>query len=66
MASLLAFSLGIPEMLIILFAILLLFGATKIPKLARSMGQSVGEFKKGLKEGNEPEAPGGSAGDTTK
>ena len=44
-------SLGPPELLILLVIILLLFGATKLPKLARSMGEAQREFKKGLDEG---------------
>jgi len=39
-----------PEMLIILLVLVLLFGANKIPKLARSTGQAMGEFKKGREE----------------
>jgi sec-independent protein translocase protein TatA len=39
-----------PEMLIILFVLVLLFGANKIPKLARSTGEAMGEFKKGREE----------------
>ncbi|WP_254538865.1 twin-arginine translocase TatA/TatE family subunit [Halomarina litorea] len=35
------------ELLIILFIILLLFGANKVPKLARSAGQAMGEYQKG-------------------
>lgn len=38
---------GSYEILLIIFAIILLFGATKLPELARSMGQSMGEFKVG-------------------
>jgi sec-independent protein translocase protein TatA len=41
---------GPPEMLILLVIILLLFGATKLPKLARSMGEAQREFKKGLRD----------------
>ena len=41
---------GGPEMLIILLVLVLLFGAQKIPKLARSTGQAMGEFKKGREE----------------
>lgn len=40
--------LGTPELVIILVILLLLFGATKLPKLARSIGESAGELKKGL------------------
>ena len=45
-------NLGVPELLIILFIILLLFGGAKLPSLARSLGSSVNEFKKGVKEGD--------------
>jgi sec-independent protein translocase protein TatA len=44
--------LGAGELLIILAVLLLLFGASKLPSLARSMGQASKEFKTGLKEGN--------------
>ena len=43
--------LGPPELLIIFAILLLVFGATRLPKLARSMGQAGKEFKAGLKEG---------------
>lgn len=39
-----------PEMLIIIAIIILLFGASKLPKLARSSGQAIGEFKRGREE----------------
>nr|WP_276248476.1 MULTISPECIES: twin-arginine translocase TatA/TatE family subunit [unclassified Haladaptatus] len=41
---------GGPELLVILFIAILLFGANKIPKLARSTGQAMGEFQKGREE----------------
>lgn len=47
-------SLGFPELMIILVVIALLFGASRLPKLARSVGQSAKEFRKGL-EGVEGE-----------
>jgi sec-independent protein translocase protein TatA len=43
-------NLGSSEMLIIFIAILLLFGAKKIPELARGLGKSMGEFKKARDE----------------
>jgi sec-independent protein translocase protein TatA len=42
---------GGPELIIILIVILLLFGSTRLPQLARGMGKSINEFKKGLSEG---------------
>ncbi|HIG86309.1 MAG TPA: twin-arginine translocase TatA/TatE family subunit [Planctomycetes bacterium] len=41
---------GVPEWTIILLVVLLLFGGRKLPQLARSMGSSITQFKKGLKE----------------
>lgn len=39
--------MGPPELMIILILAILLFGANKIPKLARSTGEAIGEFQKG-------------------
>jgi sec-independent protein translocase protein TatA len=50
------FGLGPGELLIILAALLLLFGATKLPALAKGLGQSMKEFKKASRD-EEPEAP---------
>ena len=44
-------SLGTGELIIILIIVLLVFGGTKLPKLARSLGQAQKEFKSGLSEG---------------
>ena len=46
------FGLGAPELLIILAVVLLLFGGTRLPKLARSLGQASKEFKAGVAEGS--------------
>ena len=43
--------LGAPELIIILLIVMLIFGGSKLPKLARSLGESSKEFKKGLSEG---------------
>jgi sec-independent protein translocase protein TatA len=43
-------NLGGPELLIIFLVVLLLFGAKKLPELARGLGQSVREFKKAQQE----------------
>ena len=44
-------NLGTPELLIVLVVILLLFGGSRLPKLARSLGQAQKEFKDGVSEG---------------
>jgi sec-independent protein translocase protein TatA len=41
-------NLGATELLIILAVVLLLFGSTRLPKLAKSLGQASKEFKKGV------------------
>jgi sec-independent protein translocase protein TatA len=45
-------NLGPTELIIILVIVLVLFGSTRLPKLARSMGQASKEFKKGTTEGD--------------
>jgi len=47
------FGIGGSELLIILALALLLFGGTKLPSLARGLGQSIKEFKKAAKEDSE-------------
>lgn len=49
-------NLGAPELIIILAVVLLLFGSTRLPKLARSLGQASKEFKHGVHEGAGDEA----------
>jgi len=44
-------NIGGPELIIILVVVLLVFGAAKLPQLARSLGASAKEFKKGIEEG---------------
>ncbi|MCG8603066.1 MAG: twin-arginine translocase TatA/TatE family subunit [Verrucomicrobiales bacterium] len=43
-------ALGMPEMIAIFLVVLLLFGAKKIPELARGVGKGMGEFKKAKDE----------------
>jgi sec-independent protein translocase protein TatA len=42
--------LGAPEILIVLAVVLLLFGSTRLPALARSLGQASSEFKAGIRD----------------
>ena len=48
-------NIGGPELLIILLIVVLFFGASRLPSLAKSLGQSARELKKGLEEGAEDE-----------
>ena len=49
-------NLGAPEIIGILIIVLLLFGSTKLPKLARSLGEASKEFKKGVEEGQKDDS----------
>jgi sec-independent protein translocase protein TatA len=49
--------LGAPELIIILVIMLVLFGGSKLPGLAKGLGQSIKEFKKATKDEPEPEKP---------
>ena len=45
--------LGLPELLIILFIVVLIFGANRLPQLATGLGKSIRSFKEGMKEGED-------------
>ncbi len=49
-SSILAFNFGGQEMLLVFLVVLLLFGAKKLPQLARGIGKSAGEFKRARAE----------------
>jgi sec-independent protein translocase protein TatA len=49
--------IGFQELLVIFLIIALLFGAKKIPELARGLGQAMKEFKKGMKDQDSEEEP---------
>ncbi len=60
--------IGLPEILLILAVLLLLFGARKLPELARSLGRSTKEFRQGMKDASteEPEErPDATGAETT-
>lgn len=43
-------NLGMGELLIIMFVVLILFGGKKIPEIAKNLGKGINEFKKGLND----------------
>ena len=56
----LVLGLGVPELLIILAVVLLLFGGARLAGIGKSTGRAIKEFKeetKGLKEADRPESP---------
>lgn len=48
---------GLPELLIILVIVLLLFGVGRLSKIGGEMGSAIANFRKGLNEGVEQEKP---------
>ncbi|HCJ66694.1 MAG TPA: twin-arginine translocase TatA/TatE family subunit [Elusimicrobia bacterium] len=48
--------LGLPELLIILVIVLLIFGAKRLPEIGRSFGKTISSFKKGMKEAQQEES----------
>ena len=53
-------SLGVPELLIILVIVIIIFGANKLPQLGRGLGEGLRNFKESIKtseEGKDKPAP---------
>ena len=46
-------NLGVPELLIILAIVLLIFGYSRLPQLGKGLGQSIRNFKQGLRSGSD-------------
>ena len=57
-------SIGMQEIVLVLFILLLLFGAKRLPELGESLGKGIREFKRGVSEIKEdkPEPAGAGAG----
>jgi sec-independent protein translocase protein TatA len=49
-------SLGLPELLVILLIVIIIFGASKLPQLGKGVGQGLRNFKEAIK-GDEPPPP---------
>ena len=46
-------NLGIPELLILLFIVVLLFGVRKLPQLGKGIGEGIRNFKQAVKDGGQ-------------
>ena len=49
-------TIGLPELLLILLIVLIIFGAGKLPQLGRGLGEGIRNFRKSLKGDDEDEA----------
>jgi sec-independent protein translocase protein TatA len=51
------FGLGVPELILILVIVVVIFGASKLPQLGRGFGEGIRNFRKGLKSDDDNVAP---------
>jgi sec-independent protein translocase protein TatA len=49
--AVMGFGLGIPELIVILFIIILIFGASRLPEIGRGIGKGIRNFKDATREG---------------
>jgi sec-independent protein translocase protein TatA len=51
------FGLGFPELLLILFIVIVIFGTSRIPELGKGLGEGIRNFKKAIKDEEKPKQP---------
>ena len=51
--------LGLPELMVILVIVIVIFGANRLPQLGEGLGKSIQSFKKAMKDGQDKELPHG-------
>lgn len=52
------FGLGVPELILILVIVIVIFGAGKLPQLGKGLGEGISNFREGLNKGkNDPNKP---------
>jgi len=60
------FGLGMPELLVILVIVLIVFGASRLPKIGEGLGKGIRNFKKSIKEDSEADEDGDNKEDSDK
>ena len=51
------FGLGFPELLLILFIVIVIFGTSRIPELGKGLGEGIRNFKKAVRDDEKPKQP---------